>query len=78
MRYLKKVKGWDAMNPNMLKGKLKERALTQEQAADLLGMGLSTFNAKVNGRTEFSLGELQALKRMLALSARQVDQIFFA
>jgi DNA-binding XRE family transcriptional regulator len=65
------------MESNLLKGKLKERALTQGEAAERLGVSLSCFNAKLNGRTEFSLRELQGLKRMLALSARQVDQIFF-
>jgi DNA-binding XRE family transcriptional regulator len=67
------------MESNLLKGKLREHALTQEEAAARMGLSLSSFNAKVNGRAgaEFSLGELRALKRMLALTARQVDQIFF-
>lgn len=67
------------MNVNMLKGKLREKALTQGDAAAQLGISLSCFNAKLNGRAgaEFSLRELQGLKRILALSSRQVDQIFF-
>lgn len=67
------------MNVNLLKGKLRERALTQGAVAEKLGVSLSCFNAKLNGRggAEFSLGELQALKRILALTPRQVDQIFF-
>ena len=68
------------MNVNLLKGKMKERALTQGDVAAELGVSLSRFNAKLNSRggAEFSLGELQALKRILALTSRQVDQIFFA
>ena len=68
------------MNTNLLKGKLKERGLTQENAAGQIGVSLSRFNAKLNSRggAEFSLGELQALKSILALTARQVDQIFFS
>lgn len=67
------------MNVNLLKGKMKERALTQGEVAERMGVSLSCFNAKLNGRggAEFSLGELQALRRILALSSRQVDQIFF-
>lgn len=67
------------MNTDLLKGKLRERALTQGEAAEKLGISLSRFNAKLNGRknAEFSLGELQALKRLLGLTARQVEQIFF-
>lgn len=68
------------MNGNLLKGKMKERALTQGEMAAKMGVSLSRFNAKLNGRggAEFSLGELQTLKRTLALTSRQVDQIFFA
>lgn len=67
------------MNSTMLKGKLKEHALTQEEVADQMGISLSCFNAKLNGRAgaEFSLRELRVLKEILALTSRQVDQIFF-
>lgn len=68
------------MNANMLKGKMREHALTQGAVAAKMGISLSCFNAKLNGRSgaEFSLRELRALKRILALTSRQVDQIFFA
>lgn len=74
------MKGSDPMNVNLLKGKIKEHALTQGEVAEKMGVSLSRFNAKLNGRggAEFSLGELQALKSILALTSRQVDQIFFA
>lgn len=68
------------MNVNLLKAKMKEHGLTQGNMAGRMGVSLSRFNAKLNGRggAEFSLGELQALKTILALTPRQVDQIFFA
>lgn len=68
------------MNTNLLKGKLRELGLTQADAAAQLGVSLSRFNAKLNKRegAEFSLGELKALKALLALTGEQVDQIFFA
>lgn len=67
------------MNANLLKGKLREQGLTQQAAAAEMGVSLSRFNAKLNQRdgAEFSLGELKALKTILTLTARQVDQIFF-
>lgn len=68
------------MNINLLKGKIREKSLTQRALADKMGVSLSRFNAKLNERdgAEFSLGELRALKALLALTPRQVDQIFFA
>lgn len=67
------------MNINLLKGKMRENALTQEAMAAKMGISLSRFNAKLNERdgAEFSLGELQALKSILSLTSKQVDQIFF-
>ncbi len=67
------------MNTNMLKGKLRENGLTQEDMAAKMGVSLSRFNAKVNARqgAEFSLGELRAMKGLLGLTGKQMEQIFF-
>ena len=64
----------------MLKGKIRERAMTQEAVAKSIGISLSRFNAKLNGTdgAEFSLGEAKALIDLFALTPDQVDQIFFA
>lgn len=67
------------MNADMLKGKLREHALTQADAASKIGLSLSRFNAKLNetGGAEFSLGEVRALKSLLSLGAQQTEEIFF-
>lgn len=36
------------MNVNMLKGKIKENDMTQEDVANKIGLSLSRFNAKLN------------------------------
>ena len=68
------------MNTDMLKGKLREKAMTQSKASESIGISLSAFNAKLNGKqnSEFTLGEALALKRLLDLDAVQTDQIFFS
>lgn len=68
------------MNSDMLKGKIRGEAMTQEDVASKIGVSLSRFNAKLNGTggAEFSLGEVQALKKLLHLEAVQVDEIFFS
>lgn len=67
------------MNRDLLKGKIKEKAMTQGDVAEKIGISLSRFNAKLNnfGGAEFSLGEVRALKRLLQLDQSQVDSIFF-
>lgn len=67
------------MNVNLLKRKMREKALTQEAVAAQMGISLSRFNAKLNerGNAEFSLGEVQVLRSILNLTAKQTEQIFF-
>ncbi len=68
------------MNADMLKGKIRGLGMTQEAVAAKIGVSLSRFNAKINGTNgaEFSLGEVQTLKRLLALGMEEIDEIFFA
>ena len=66
------------MQSNLLKAKLKENNLTQLEIAQKIGMSLSTFNAKLNGTydSEFSLGEILAIQKVLKLTVEQTAQIF--
>lgn len=66
------------MNKDLLKGHIRSCGMTQGDVAAKMGLSLSRFNAKINGTggAEFSLGEIQALKRILSLSSVQVDLIF--
>ncbi len=68
------------MNAALLKGKIREKELTQHDVAEGIGLSLSRFNAKLNstGGAEFSLGEVRAIRSLLALDAKQVDLIFFS
>ena len=68
------------MNANMLKGRIREKAMTQADLAPQVGLSLSRFNAKLNetGGAEFSLGEVRAIKRVLGLDQEQTEQIFFS
>ena len=45
------------MNFRKLKGKLKEEDFTQKEIAELLGITPQAFNAKINNRVQFTLGE---------------------
>lgn len=67
------------MNANLLKGKMMERGMTQEEVAKKIGISLSRFNAKLNetGGAEFSLGEAKSLADLFHLNYKQIYQIFF-
>lgn len=67
------------MNRDLLKGKIREKSMTQGDVAERIGISLSRFNAKLNnsGGAEFSLGEVRAIKSLLGLNSEQVELIFF-
>lgn len=67
------------MDKLKLKSKMCEHSMTQENVAKEIGMSLSRFNAKLNGKSgaEFSLGEVRAIKGIFNLDAGTIDEIFF-
>lgn len=68
------------MNKDLLKGQIRGLGMTQGDIAAKMGISLSRFNAKINETdgAEFSLGEVQALKRLLNLSSEQINLIFLS
>lgn len=68
------------MNKDLLKGRIRSLGMTQSDIATKVGISLSRFNAKINETdgAEFSLGEVQALKRILNLTSEQIDLIFLS
>lgn len=68
------------VNTNLLKAKLKEKDLTQEDAAKKIGMNPSTFNRKINnedGET-MTVKEANDLSAILEIPRSQLAAIFFA
>ena len=55
------------MTFNRLRGKMCELGYTQKKLATELKMTVQTLNAKLNGRSDFTLKELLKLKNILAL-----------
>lgn len=68
------------VNKDLLKGQIRSLGMTQSDIAAKVGISLSRFNAKINETdgAEFSLGEVQALKRILNLTSEQIDLIFLS
>lgn len=53
------------MNCNKIKGKMRELEYTQNKLAKELDITVQTLNAKLNGRSDFTLKELLKLKVIL-------------
>ena len=66
------------MRKPKLLGKIKENGLTLGEAAQVGGMSLSAFRRKLDGDSEFTRNEINALCDGLHLSNEELLAIFFA
>lgn len=58
---------------DLFKGWLRSKKITYMMLAELLGLNVATVSAKINGQSDFSLSEIQIIKRKYNLE----DSIFF-
>lgn len=65
--------------PHMrLRGKIRERGLTQEQVAEKLGISAGSLSFKLSGKTEFKRHEVEKLREILEIDPEEVWSYFFA
>lgn len=62
------------MNANKLRAKIKEKGLTQEKVAKIIGISENSLSRKLNGKKDFRLGEVILLCQ--ALQIDNVEEIF--
>ena len=65
------------MNWILLEAKTKEHGLTNEDVANALNIGPTTYYRKKRGETDFYREEIQKIRKILELSSSDVDAIFF-
>lgn len=61
-----------------LKGVLTEKKKTYEECAKNIGISVTTFNDKINGRRAFSCWEAARLSDFLSLTAAEKVYIFLS
>ncbi len=65
------------MKTAVLKGRMVENNLRDQDMANILGIDVSTFYRKKTGVSDFTREEIKRIKEVLHLSAEEVDAIFF-
>lgn len=64
-------------NMNLLRGKLKERGMTQDELAEKINIDSSTLSRKLaSGGLKFTVGEMHDIAKVLKLSANECKSIF--
>ena len=62
---------------NLLRGKLKERCMTQQELAKKIGVDSSTISRKLaSDGLKFTVGEVHEIAEVLELSASECKDIF--
>lgn len=59
-----------------LKGRMKEKRITQEEMAAMIGVAPSTLNKKLNDGGEFKGNEMKKIAEILGIAGK-IDDYFF-
>lgn len=67
----------EMIDSNKIRGKIREASLTQESVAKALEINASTLYRKLDGQSPFTVGEVNKLAKLLNLSTKDIEDIFF-
>lgn len=65
------------MNYKKLKGEIRGKFGTQEAFATEMGLSVCSLNKKLNGRTEWTAGEMRKAVELLSIPAQEIPVYFF-
>ncbi len=66
------------VNSDKIKGRMRERAITQADVAKYLGLAQPTVNQKINNVRPFDLNEAEKLAELLQINSGDFGEYFFA
>lgn len=66
------------MNLQKLKGKLVEQKANYSETANNLGLSVTAFSNKMNGKSKFYIDEIEKLSKQLNLSDAEKIDIFLS
>lgn len=66
------------INTNKIKGRMREKELSQAQAARIMGISPCTLNLKINNARATTLDEAEKLCKLLDIADEEFVHYFFA
>ena len=60
-----------------LLGLLKEKGMTQEDLASIIGRTKATLNLKINGKANFTIDEMEKICESLGIAKKDIGKYFF-
>lgn len=64
-------------NTKAIKKKLIDLDITQVECSSKMGMALSTFNFKLNGKSDWTVAEIEKLSKILKIPRGKYTEYFF-
>ena len=64
-------------NYSKLLGRLKEKGMTQEDLATIIGRTKSTISLKLNGKASFTIEEMDKICKVLDIAKKDIGKYFF-
>lgn len=64
------------MKLHKVKGKLKENNLTYGEFSSMIGMSVTTFSDKINGKKRFYIDEIKIISKILNFTDEEKIDIF--
>lgn len=71
------MKEKNTYNYSKLKGRMREKDITQEDLAKAVGIGKTTLNLKMCNNVEFRQDEILGIVQTLDISPEDISQYFF-
>ena len=65
-------------NYSKLLGLLKEKGMTQEDLALIIGRTKATLNLKINGKANFTIDEMDKICESLGIAKKDIGKYFFS
>ena len=65
-------------NYSKLLGLLKEKGMTQEDLAVIIGRTTATLNLKINGKASFTIDEMDKIRESLGIAKKDIGKYFFS
>ena len=66
------------VNTDKLNGLIKDAGIRKDSIASSLGITKQSLSNKINNRTEFKMGEISEIRRLLHMDYETVMSVFFA
>lgn len=64
-------------NYSKLKGKMKEKGITQEKLSEMIGIDKSTLSLKLNNQALLNQDEINKITKILKIPAKEIKEYFF-